>query len=287
KSVNNYLQEELYLDQTGNDNSFNENEYISENESYISISNENDSDASLDIESEEAPDIREELAKWSIKFNISFTAVNALLELLLKCNIKVPKDARTLLKTPSTVVERKVGDGKYIHYGLKNGLTDFLVSNHWKLSTMSLDFGIDGLPLFKSSSKQVWPILASVVEANYVFLVGVYEGIAKPNSSNDFLVEFISELKNLIQQGLVFDDKYLKIVMSQTNMFNSTQFQYQQCNNSINAQNVSTIQNDSLQNLIIELRNEIKSLKTEVLEMRKDINELKDCNKRSVTKLTE
>lgn len=93
------------------------------------------------------------LAKWAIQFQISFVAINALLLLLLKCNIKVPKDARTLLKTPASVIERKVGDGTYVHYGLKNGLTDFLVKNNWNLSNITLDFGIDGLPLFKSSSK--------------------------------------------------------------------------------------------------------------------------------------
>ena len=85
---------------------------------------------------------------------VSLVAFNALLLLLRKCNIKVAKDSRTILKTPCSVIERQVGEGKYVHYGLKNGLADFLAVNDWKLPDLMLDFGIDGLPLFKSSSRQ-------------------------------------------------------------------------------------------------------------------------------------
>lgn len=42
-----------------------------------------------------------------------------------------------------------------------------------------------------------------------------------------------------------------------------------------------------MQNVIIDLRNEIASFQTEVIALRKEINELKESNKRNFIKLTE
>ena len=76
----------------------------------------------------------------------------------------------------------------------------FLVRQEWKLLDIVCDFGIDGLPLFKSSTKQVWPISGSVVGSSYVF-----EGISKPNSANDF---FKIIFHNII---VMIADKFLNI----------------------------------------------------------------------------
>lgn len=48
-----------------------------------------------------------------------------------------------------------------------------------------LNFNIDGLPLFKSSNVQIWPILCSV-ERFQPFVVAVFCGNEKPNSVRDF-----------------------------------------------------------------------------------------------------
>lgn len=171
-----------------------------------------ENETSSDSEEDEC-NICQLLGKWASDFSISFVALNALLCLLIKCGIKVPKDGRTILKTPTTVVQRKVGDGIYVHYGIKNALTDFLQVNDHNLPSITLDFGIDGLPLFKSSSKQVWPILGSIINTSYVFLVGVYEGTSKPYCSNDFLSEFISELNIMKAEGLVFCENFFNILV--------------------------------------------------------------------------
>lgn len=52
-------------------------------------------------------------------------------------------------------------------------------------------------------------------------------------------------------------------------------------------ENISVPQSDSLEKLILEMRDEIKSLKSEILNMKKEITELKDGNQRSFMKLTE
>lgn len=157
--------------------------------------------------------LREKLCCWSIKHCISNVAVNEMLSIFRDCNINVPKDVRTLKKTPKDVVARPMGPGTYVHYGLSDALTDFLCINKFELQTIELDVNIDGLPLFKSSSKQVWPILCSVVNTSDVLFIGAYEGYTKPKSADEYLSEFITELNTLIQEGLHYERKTYEIKM--------------------------------------------------------------------------
>lgn len=75
------------------------------------------------------------------------------------------------------------------------------------METITLDFNVDGLPLCKSSSKQVWPILCSVINTSDVLLIGAYEGYTKPKSAKEFLSQFVSELKLLTDEGLCYEEK--------------------------------------------------------------------------------
>lgn len=55
--------------------------------------------------------------------------------------------------------------------------------------------GIDGLPLAKSSSSQLWPILGYLRPLkNKVFPIGIYWDYEKPKDSNEFLREFVNEI---------------------------------------------------------------------------------------------
>jgi len=76
-----------------------------------------------------------------------------------------------LKKTPKDSTVFPLGDGGYVHYGLKDGLTDFLMINHYAETNFTIDFNVDGLPLTKSSRSQAWPILSNIVGTKYVFLV--------------------------------------------------------------------------------------------------------------------
>lgn len=69
-----------------------------------------------------------------------------------------------------------------------------------------LDINIDGLPLYNSSQKGLWVILAIVTAFNcsqQIFIVGVYLGYNKPDNFFDFIRPFIEEAKNL--DNYVFD----------------------------------------------------------------------------------
>ena len=66
---------------------------------------------------------------------------------------------------------------------------------------INLLINIDGLPLFKSSLRQLWPILARFNDSP-VFIVALYCGYSKPPSLDDYMKEFLSEIRKLIENGL-------------------------------------------------------------------------------------
>jgi len=53
--------------------------------------------------------------------------------------MNVPKDSRTLKKTPIEVVARNMGDGFYTYYGLYDALTDFLMVNDYESEQKNID----------------------------------------------------------------------------------------------------------------------------------------------------
>ena len=143
-----------------------------------------------------------ELASWAAKSGCSRDAMNDLLHLLREQGLNLPADCRTLMKTPPTVeIVEKCG-GTYKHFGLESGIECFLDSHmELQFSELKLKVNVDGLPLFKSSSTQFWPILCAV--NNYkLFLVTLFCGISKPSSAKDFLSDFLFELKQLQVNGV-------------------------------------------------------------------------------------
>ena len=79
----------------------------------------------------------------------------------------------------------------------------FEAGNH---DFIELSFNIDGLPLFKSSSVQLWPILADF-NGQAIFVVALYCGNSKPTSVSDYLEDFVSELKGLKESGFQYEGK--------------------------------------------------------------------------------
>jgi hypothetical protein len=67
-----------------------------------------------------------------------------------------------------------------------------------------LQINIDGLPLFKSTSGQFWPILGLVTNAEKrkPFVIGMYYGNSKPTSAKEYLQQFLVELHQLMTVGL-------------------------------------------------------------------------------------
>jgi hypothetical protein len=99
-------------------------------------------------------------------------------------------------------------DGQYYHVGIVNGIKSL---NHLKyvsfLPEILLQLNFDGLPLFKSSACELWPVLCLIKNLQFEpFVVGLYCGKKKPSSLNDYLKEFVEELQFVLKSGLEFEN---------------------------------------------------------------------------------
>lgn len=158
------------------------------------------------------------LASWFTKENISLKAMDGLLEILKTHggHEYLLLSSRTLLATPRITITKPVGEeGSYWHYGLEFGLLTFLeksISFHLTNESIDLMFNIDGLPLSNSSYNEIWPILGSIFETNYVFVIGIYHSqVKKPVHIDTYLEDFIQEVNILIENGFTYQGKCLKV----------------------------------------------------------------------------
>lgn len=155
----------------------------------------------------------DELASWATKYQVQRAAVNDLLALLKKQGHALPKDARTLLGTPKEVTVLSKCGGQYIYFGIKHGITQVLSAHPGALEngiSLELIINIDGLPLFKSSNDQFWPILGSFNNLD-VFVIGLYYGKTKPSSLEEYMDDFLQELDALKKEGITFGSKTYKV----------------------------------------------------------------------------
>lgn len=159
--------------------------------------------------------IRQFLTNWATEYNISHVALNGLLKGLKthECFNDLPVSSKTLLCTPKNTSSdiRHVKPGIYYHFGLAAGIHRYISNN---ATDIKIAIGIDGLPLSKSSNSQFWPILAYIIDDYFpkkVFLVGIFHGYDKPSDSNDFLFDFINEAKELLNNGIIINQKYISV----------------------------------------------------------------------------
>lgn len=75
---------------------------------------------------------------------------------------------------------------------------------------VKFDINIDGLPLFKSSKTQLWPILAKFHNSE-PFLVSLFCGTGKPEPVEDYLQDFIQELDGLQKNGIVHEGTQFEV----------------------------------------------------------------------------
>jgi len=148
------------------------------------------------------------LQEWAIKNRISHVALNELMTGIKLKYSELPSDARSLLKTPRKVNVQNVRPGQYYHFGLSNCVKQLLSRYSVQhLQFIQVNINIDGLPLFKSSNSQVYPILCNLVENyNEVNIVGIYYGNEKPTDANVFLTDFTEEAITLTTHGIIIND---------------------------------------------------------------------------------
>ena len=177
----------------------------SDEEDAVSTFTESDSDSSESFSVDDT-DLAYDLGKWASTFNIPHNAVKDLLCKLHPSHPMLPKDPRTLLKTKTEYEVRNVAGGSYHHFGLEKSLLTEIQSYEFPIdiTALKIQLNIDGLPLFKSSNLQFWPILCRVTHpvVSKPFAVGIFLGNVKPDNVSDYLADLVDEINNLTVTGV-------------------------------------------------------------------------------------
>jgi len=182
-------------------------QFTMDNSNYCEYRDDNRSET---FENFKQLDVKRELSKWAVEYDVPNSTLSGLLKVLKKhdCFSNFPSDARTIHQTNSNttysqpIQVKTVSPGIYYHFGLANGIKQF-IDKRFSNETIKIVIGVDGLPLAKSSGSTFWPILGYIRQFNQtVFPIGIYWGHEKPGDSNIFMNDFIEEVRDLILNGI-------------------------------------------------------------------------------------
>ena len=166
-----------------------------------------------DVSEDDDPDpgdvsLENELKTWASSFQIPHSALQSLLSTLRVHHPFLPKDPRTLLKTSTYYNVIDIDGGSYFHFGIASSLLRLLQDmpnlEATYIDSVLVQFNIDGLPLFKSTNAQLWPILSHVIEPfeSKPSVVGLFSGNKKPGNVQQYLQSFKDEVLELMQNAM-------------------------------------------------------------------------------------
>ncbi|XP_041775313.1 uncharacterized protein LOC121595414 [Anopheles merus] len=175
-----------------------------------------DSESSVHDAEDRDKRIKEKLRFWALSSKTTHFALSSLLKILkAETNFNLPKDARTLLKTPSSTstVIKDIGGGQFWYNGVSNCLKAYFTNLNPNHSTVWLDFSMDGLPIHNSGPTQLWPILMRVCDLPQapIFVVAIFCGKSKPSSAEEFLRQLVTELNELQSDGIDLSGSMFKV----------------------------------------------------------------------------
>lgn len=94
--------------------------------------------------------LKSELRNWAQSYRITTRALDSLLDILNAHGIdNLPKNHRTILSTPINVEYQEIAGGELWYHGLQKSLIHVLSELDTNI-TVSLNFNVDGLPLYNS-----------------------------------------------------------------------------------------------------------------------------------------
>ena len=165
-------------------------------------------------------DFNEDFKLATLKCNMNSSQIDEMLKLFNKHKIgSLPLSSRTMLKTPRNINIKQISNMYYYHFNIRNCIINNLSVNypHFNGDVINISMNIDGIPLFNSSKKSLWPILLSLnIKPDTVFVVTLTHSIGnntKP-TNHDYLKECLSELKDLENNGILYNNIIIKINIS-------------------------------------------------------------------------
>lgn len=118
----------------------------------------NDTPLSIENNATQNLSLSDKLRSLIVKYKISHNCCNSLLQILRSEGLEVPKDVRTLMKTPKNHEIVHISGGSYVHLGIKNMLLPFLSRHNAQVyitpHILKIGININGLPIAKSSKSQ-------------------------------------------------------------------------------------------------------------------------------------
>lgn len=150
----------------------------------------------------------EKIKQWALMFPpLPHARLEQLMDILREEYPEIPKSAKTFLGTNKTdyKIETFSKNEEFIYFGIKGNLEKCVNTKLHETNDIDLLINIDGVPLFKSSRKQLWPILCQVF-SDYncykPFPVAIYCGNNKPSDVELYLKKFIEEVNDLQTNGI-------------------------------------------------------------------------------------
>lgn len=118
---------------------------------------EDESELLLNYKFPENSKFSEKLKTWYIDTKPTKMCVEKLLAILKEEGLDVPLCLETLLGRQNIALTKHVSPGVYCHFGIEKQILKIgtLLQSY---DEIVIDINIDGIPLFKSSSVQLWPI---------------------------------------------------------------------------------------------------------------------------------
>lgn len=105
----------------------------------------------------------------------------------------------------------EVQEGQFVYFGIIKYLQTMINTNLHKIQNIiELLINIDGVPLFRSSSKQLWPILCKVYfqpDVYEPFPIAIYCGNHKPCNIHKYFELFVEEMINLYREGILIKER--------------------------------------------------------------------------------
>lgn len=183
------------------------------------LDRDSDEETSRDENENEQYDTLGEIRKWAVMNPpIPHSRLEGLLNILRNDYSNLPKSAKTFLGTNSATydIENFIEnvDGQFVYFGITGNLKKTINPAVHEVNSIELIFNVDGIPLFKSSSKEVWPILCKVFNHPDVyapFAVAIYCGDGKPRNVHRYLEKFVEEINELQRHGFFLGEQHFDV----------------------------------------------------------------------------